>query len=93
MAVGRHPGYVVESGVAQHAHGQIATFVHAAILGGNRRLANPLLDALHSLIVAFLDLFPDGLQVGILGFRKFWEGKRDGAGSGGGDEVSAVHGE
>ena len=93
MAVGRHLGYAVESGIAQHAHGQVATFVHAAILGGNRRLANPLLDALHSLIVAFLDLFPDGLQVGILGWSKSRKGKRGRTGSRRIDEVSAVHGE
>ncbi len=67
LAVGGNLGDGVESGVAQHAHGEVAAFLHAALLGGNRRLTNPLLQALHRFVVALFDFFLDGCKVGVVG--------------------------
>ena len=60
---------MVEAGVAEHAHHQVAAFVHAAVLGGDGGLADPVLQALDVLVVAFCDFGLEGLQVGSGGER------------------------
>ena len=68
---------LAEAGVAQHAHGQVAAFVHAAVLGGDRGLANPLLQALHRFVVALLDFLLNGGKIGLIGSERVTgEGKR-----------------
>ena len=66
MPIGGNFGDLLEAGVAQHLHHHAAAFFHAAILGGNRGLAYPGLQALQSFIMALLDLRPDGVEVGIV---------------------------
>ena len=94
LSVGGNFCNAVESGVAQHAHGEVAAFVHAAVLGGNRRLANPLLQTDHGFVVAFLDFFLDGAQVraGIGSERVAGKSKSGGAGGSGLKESASVHG-
>ena len=60
----------LKAGVAQHLHGQFAAFVHAAILGGDRGLADPGLQALHGLVVTLLDFIEHGLKVGFSAKQK-----------------------
>ena len=50
---------MLEAGIAQHTHRQVAAFRYPAILRGDRRLAYPLLQALHGFIVTLLDLLVD----------------------------------
>ena len=94
LAVGGNFRDAVEAGVAQHAHGEVAAFVHAAVLGGNRRLANPLLQALHGFVVALFDFLLHGGEIGNVGGRErgSGEGERGGAGGGGLKKGSSVHG-
>ena len=61
MAAGRNLRDRIETRVPKHAHQQVAAFVHTAILGRNRGLANPVLEPPDSFIVA----------PGDLGFERF----------------------
>ena len=93
LAIGGDFRRSLEAGLAQHAHGQVAAFVHAAVLGGNRRLANPRLQALHRFVMALLDFLLNGRKIGIgAGRERFLgEGKRGCAGGGGLKKRSSVH--
>src|SRR5881398_50903 len=42
--------------VFEHAHGELAALVHAAVLGGDGRLSDPLLQARHGFVVVLFDL-------------------------------------
>src|SRR5439155_855641 len=65
LAVGRDLGHLVEAGVLEQAHGKVAALVHAAVLGGDGRLPDPLLQARHGFVVALFDLRQDrGAVVG-----------------------------
>ncbi len=94
LAIGGDFRGSLEAGLAQHAHGEVAAFVHAAVLGGNRGLANPRLQALHRFVMALFDfLLNDGkVRVGAGRERVLREGKRGGAGGGGLKKRSSVHG-
>jgi hypothetical protein len=59
LAVGRPLLDVLEPGIAQHAHREIAALAHPAILGSDRRLTDPRLQPLHGFIVTLLDLLVD----------------------------------
>jgi hypothetical protein len=61
VAVGRDALDLAEAGVAQHPHQEVAALGDAAVLGGDRRLANPLLQASDALGVALRDLVVDRL--------------------------------
>ena len=93
LAIGRNFRRSLEAGLAQHAHGEVAAFVHAAVLGGNRGLANPRLQALHRFVMALFDFLLDGgkVRVGIGSERVVGEGERGGAGGGGLKKRSSVH--
>jgi CobQ-like glutamine amidotransferase family enzyme len=67
VPIGRNLRDFVEARVPQHAHHQVATFVHAAILGRNRGLANPLLKPLYGFIVTLRDLGFERLQIDRIG--------------------------
>ncbi len=47
-------------------HHQVAAFLHAAILGGDRRLANPVLQPLDGFVVTFVGLGKERLQVALV---------------------------
>ena len=63
LAVGRYFGDLPESGVAQQPHRELAPLVHAAVLGRDRRLADPFLQALHRLVVTLFDLGEHGREI------------------------------
>ena len=67
LAVGGDLGDAAESGVAQHAHHQVAAFRHPAIFGGNRRLLDPVLQTLDGFVVPLVGLGKERLQVGGIG--------------------------
>jgi len=93
LTVGRNFRDLAETGVTQHVHGEIAALVHPAVLGGNRRLANPLLQAQHGFVVALLDFFMDGTEIRVVGGeRVVGEGERGRASSTGLEESASVHG-
>ena len=93
LAVGGNLGDVGESGVTQHAHGEVAAFVHAALLGGDRGLANPLLQTLHGFVVTLLDFFLDGGEIGVVGSERVaGESESGSAGGGSLEESASVHG-
>ena len=52
------PADALEAGVARQLHHQLAALGHAAVLGGDRGLLHPLLQALDALVVAFLNTPP-----------------------------------
>ena len=82
MAIGRDLGHLVEAGVAQHAHHQVAACVHAAIFGGDGGLANPVLQPLDGFVVALGDLRFERFQIGVF----------DGAGASGRSQRGRGHG-
>ena len=55
---------LVEAGIAQHAHREVAAFAHAAIFGGDGGLPDPVLQALNALVMPLGDLGFERLQVG-----------------------------
>src|SRR5207247_8267943 len=63
LPVGRNFRDPAESGVAEHAHREVAAFTHAPLLSRNRGLANPMLQALHRFVVALLNFFLDEVEV------------------------------
>src|SRR5579863_5093098 len=63
LAVGRYLGDLAKARIAQHAHGELAAFAHAAILGGDGGLVDPFLQALHGFAVAFFDFRADGVDI------------------------------
>ena len=77
LPVGVNAGDLLEPGVARQPHHQVASLVHAAVLGGDRRLPNPFLKPLDALVVALRDLGADA------GGRS-WGGGGDGGSGGGG---------
>src|SRR5262245_37596896 len=64
MAVGRHALDLAETGVAQEPHREVTALGDAAALGGDRGLANPLLQPGERLVVTLLDLLVDRFEVG-----------------------------
>src|SRR5262249_1804022 len=60
LSVGRDPGHLREAGLAQHVHHQITAFRHATVLGGDRRLPDPVLQAPDRFLVSFFNLFHIG---------------------------------
>jgi hypothetical protein len=58
LAIGRNFGNLRESGGAQHFHGQLTTFIHATVLGGDRRLPDPRLQTPHGLVMMLVDFRP-----------------------------------
>src|SRR5207253_10001001 len=94
LAVGGDVGNRVEARVFGHARGELAALVHAAVLGGDGRLPDPLLQARHGFVVALFDLREDGGEVvGATRRGKGAAGPGDGGGGGGGalEEGAAVH--
>ena len=64
LPVGGNLADGLEAGITEHLHGEFAAFVDLAVLSGDRGLANPGLQAFHSLVVTFSDLFENRVQVG-----------------------------
>jgi len=64
------------------------------MLGGNRGLANPLLQACNGFVVAFFDFLPDDRKVRVVGGgeRVAGESERCGAGGSSLQESASVHG-
>src|SRR5262245_44584290 len=91
LSIGRYFRYLGEPALAQHLHRQLTAFCHAAILGSNRRLPDPMLQSLDGLIMLFFDLRPNWLQFGIVGVRKMRHGEGCSTKRSGFDKVSAVH--
>ena len=60
----------------------------AAICDG---LANPGLQTLHGLVVAFFDLGEDGFEVGLFGVGEAWKGEHGGSSGRAYDKVAAIH--
>src|SRR6266540_2713836 len=81
---------LAESRLPQQAHGEVAALGHAPVLGGDRRLPDPLLQALHRLVVAFLDLGEDRGEVGLMRPRGAGQRERGGGGGGALQEGSAI---
>ena len=52
LAVGGDSHRLLETCFAEHTHGQLAAFVHAAVFGGDGWLADPILQPLDGFIVA-----------------------------------------
>src|SRR4051812_16911924 len=73
LPIGGNLSYLVEAGIAQHVHKQATAFLHSTIFSGDRRLTNPGLQSLNTLIVELPDLVPDGLEVGVLGLCRVWK--------------------
>ena len=69
LAVGGHLGDLREAGVAEHLHGQLAAFIHAAIFGGDGGLVNPGLQALERFVMTLGDFGEDGIEIGSSGPR------------------------
>ena len=65
--------------VGEYRQGELAPFVHPAVFGCDRRLADPGLEPLHVRIVLALDLCEHRGEVGLLGIPEWWDG--DGRGS------------
>ena len=63
LAVGGDLGDLAEAGFAEHLHGELAAFAHAAIFGGDGGLVNPGLQALEGFVVALVDFRDDGVEV------------------------------
>ena len=63
LAVGGDFCSLLKARFAQHTHHHVAAFVHAAILGGDGWLADPVLQALDGFVVAFFDFRPDGVEI------------------------------
>src|SRR5205807_1468080 len=85
LAVGRDFRHLVEARVFEHAHGELAALVHAAVLGGDGRLSDPLLQACHGFVVALFDLREDRGEV--VGARRR---RHAGPGEGGGGARGAL---
>ena len=64
LAVGGHLRDALEARVAEEAHHQVAALGHAAILGGDGGLADPVLNAAEGFVVALFDFGLDGFEVG-----------------------------
>src|SRR2546430_521527 len=93
LAVGRDLRHLVEARVLEHAHGELAALVHAAVLGGDGGLPDPLLQARHGFVVMLVDLREDRGEVVGAPRRGGRAGPREGGGGGGGalEEGAAVH--
>src|SRR5437899_69270 len=65
LAIGRNLGDLAKASIAQHAHGEITAFANAAVLSGDGGLSSPVLEPLHSCIVIFCDLCPNGSEIQI----------------------------
>jgi hypothetical protein len=61
MAVRGDARDVLEAGLAQQVHHQVAAFLHPPVLGGDRGLPDPLLQAPQPFVVALSDLGADGV--------------------------------
>ena len=97
LPVGRNFCNPAESSVAQHTHSEVAAFAHAPLLSRNRRLANPMLQALHGFVVTLFDFFLDEVEVatawiGVVSQSILCEGECGCAGGGALEEGSSVHG-
>jgi hypothetical protein len=91
MAVGRNLGHRLEARLAGEAHHHLAALGHPAVLRRDRRLLDPLLEALHALVVPLHDLGLDGIVRGGGGR----EARRDQSGTGGagrGEELASGDG-
>ncbi len=62
LAVGGAALDVLESRIGEHPHCELAAFLDAAVLRGDRRLADPFLQACDGLVVAALDFLVNGSQ-------------------------------
>src|SRR6185437_7548171 len=94
-------GYLLETGLAQHLHGELTTLIHAAVLCGNRRLANPGLKTLQGFVMPFCHFSTNGSQFFLpCGGRKsrinsargypLWQSKHGGACGSACEEAAAV---
>src|SRR5207237_4445733 len=83
---------LVEAGVLEQAHGKLAALVHAAVLGGNGRLPDPLLQARHGFVVVLVDFREDRDEVVGATRRGGSAGPGEGGGGGGGalEEGAAI---
>src|SRR6266511_3789604 len=72
---------LLETGIAQHPHRQLAAFVHAPVFGGDGRLADPFLQPLHRFVVAAFDLREDRGELGLLGSNQERHGQSRRGGS------------
>lgn len=75
LAIGRHLRDLLKAGLARQAHHLRAPFDHPAVLGGDRRLPHPVLEALHPFGMALQDLRLNGVEV-VIGKEDSWEGER-----------------
>ena len=88
VPVGVDAAHGLEAGVARQVHHDLAALAHRPVLGGDRRLLHPLLESSHALVVAFIDLGPDGRER-VLGKAEARKGERGGGRGGGADELAS----
>ncbi len=67
LSVGGYLRHLAESCVSKEAHGKVAAFADTFVLGGNRRLPDPLLQTLQGFVVALLDLRANRSEVARIG--------------------------
>jgi hypothetical protein len=92
LPVGRDLHGGAEARVAQEPDHQVAPLRHAVVLGGNRRLMDPLLQPFDRLVVPLLDLGEDGREIrGLLPCALRQRENRRGS-SHGFQKTSSVHG-
>jgi hypothetical protein len=80
-----------KSSVAKEAHGEFAPFVDATILCGDRRLPNPLLQALHRLVMSLCDLCVYRTDVLLISGRIAGQRERCRGESGTVKKLSSIH--
>jgi len=72
LAVGGNFRDLLEACIAKHLHGELATFVHSAILRGNRGLLDPRLEPEQGFVMPLGDLRTYGAQIIFGGSEPMW---------------------
>src|SRR5204863_5107276 len=78
LSVRLHACGVIKTGFAQKPDGQGASFGNAAILGGDGRLSDPVLQPSDRFVVSFFDLGLEGVPIPG-GTPPWWRASREGS--------------